>query len=125
MSALQALALIELFNAPEGRYKQDVYLLPKKMGKKSLNYFISLLCFNLMFQMLELLYSSLYLRDLFLTLSKYPFCKCSFISMFPPDEYVASLHLPNFDAHLTELSDEQAKYMGLNKNGPFKPNYYR
>lgn len=42
-----------------------------------------------------------------------------------PDEYVASLHLPNFDAHLTELSDEQAKYMGLNKNGPFKPNYYR
>ncbi|KAK2526571.1 hypothetical protein Q9233_008341 [Columba guinea] len=27
----QALALIELYNAPEGRYKQDVYLLPKKM----------------------------------------------------------------------------------------------
>lgn len=41
------------------------------------------------------------------------------------DEYVASLHLPTFDAHLTELSDEQAKYMGLNKTGPFKPNYYR
>ncbi|XP_033821837.1 S-adenosylhomocysteine hydrolase-like protein 1 isoform X1 [Periophthalmus magnuspinnatus] len=68
----QALALIELYNAPEGRYKQDVYLLPKKM-----------------------------------------------------DEYVASLHLATFDAHLTELSDEQAKYLGLNKNGPFKPNYYR
>lgn len=47
------------------------------------------------------------------------------ICFFLPDEYVASLHLPNFDAHLTELSDEQAKYMGLNKNGPFKPNYYR
>lgn len=30
---LQALALIELFNAPGGRYKQDVYLLPKKMGE--------------------------------------------------------------------------------------------
>ena len=42
-----------------------------------------------------------------------------------PDEYVASLHLPTFDAHLTELSDEQAKYLGLNKTGPFKPNYYR
>uniref|UniRef100_A0A8B9JT31 Adenosylhomocysteinase-like 1 n=1 Tax=Astyanax mexicanus TaxID=7994 RepID=A0A8B9JT31_ASTMX len=27
----QALALIELYNAPEGRYRQDVYLLPKKM----------------------------------------------------------------------------------------------
>lgn len=43
----------------------------------------------------------------------------------PLDEYVASLHLPTFDAHLTELTDEQAKYLGLNKNGPFKPNYYR
>lgn len=41
------------------------------------------------------------------------------------DEYVASLHLPTFDAHLTELTDEQAKYTGLNKAGPFKPNYYR
>ena len=30
---IQALALIELLNAPEGRYKKDVYLLPKKMGK--------------------------------------------------------------------------------------------
>ncbi|ESO08776.1 hypothetical protein HELRODRAFT_186768 [Helobdella robusta] len=71
-AATQALALIELFNAPAGRYKQDVYLLPKKM-----------------------------------------------------DEYVASLHLPSFDAHLTELTDEQAKYLGLSKCGPFKPNYYR
>lgn len=32
-SATQALALIELFNAPPGRYKSDVYLLPKKMGE--------------------------------------------------------------------------------------------
>ncbi|XP_030856429.1 S-adenosylhomocysteine hydrolase-like protein 1 isoform X2 [Strongylocentrotus purpuratus] len=68
----QGLALIELFNAPQGRYKQDVYLLPKKL-----------------------------------------------------DEYVATLHLPSFDAHLTELSDDQAGYLGLNKTGPFKPNYYR
>ncbi|XP_077299384.1 adenosylhomocysteinase-like 1 isoform X2 [Arctopsyche grandis] len=71
-AATQALALIELFNAPPNRYKADVYLLPKKM-----------------------------------------------------DEYVASLHLPTFDAHLTELTDDQAKYLGLNKVGPFKPNYYR
>ncbi|XP_014677187.1 PREDICTED: putative adenosylhomocysteinase 3 [Priapulus caudatus] len=68
----QALALIEMYNAPPGRYKQDVYLLPKKM-----------------------------------------------------DEYVASLHLVAFDAHLTELADEQCKYLGINKVGPFKPNYYR
>nr|XP_046250520.1 S-adenosylhomocysteine hydrolase-like protein 1 isoform X2 [Scatophagus argus] len=71
-AATQALALIELYSAPEGRYKQDVYLLPKKM-----------------------------------------------------DEFVASLHLPAFDAHLTELTDEQAKYLGISKHGPFKPNYYR
>ena len=68
----QALALIELFNAPSGRYKADVYLMPKLM-----------------------------------------------------DEFVASLHLTAFEANLTELSDDQAKYMGLSKTGPFKPNYYR
>ncbi|KAM8891304.1 S-adenosylhomocysteine hydrolase-like protein 1 isoform 6-T6 [Spinachia spinachia] len=68
----QALALIELYSAPEGRYKQDVYLLPKKM-----------------------------------------------------DEYVANLHLPTFDAHLSEVTDEQAKYLSISKHGPFKPNYYR
>ncbi|XP_029377972.1 S-adenosylhomocysteine hydrolase-like protein 1 isoform X3 [Echeneis naucrates] len=71
-AATQALALIELFNAPEGRYKHDVYLLPKKM-----------------------------------------------------DEYVASLHLSIFDAHLSELTDDQAKYLGIKKQGPFKPTYYR
>ena len=41
------------------------------------------------------------------------------------DEYVASLHLPTFDAHLTEMTDEQARYMGLSKAGPFKQAYYR
>ncbi|XP_061678752.1 S-adenosylhomocysteine hydrolase-like protein 1 isoform X2 [Syngnathoides biaculeatus] len=71
-AATQALALIELHNAPEGRYQQDVYLLPKKM-----------------------------------------------------DEYVAGLHLPAFGAHLSELTDEQTKYLGISKHGPFKPNYYR
>uniref|UniRef100_A0A8C2XC20 S-adenosyl-L-homocysteine hydrolase NAD binding domain-containing protein n=1 Tax=Cyclopterus lumpus TaxID=8103 RepID=A0A8C2XC20_CYCLU len=41
------------------------------------------------------------------------------------DEYVASLHLPTFDAHLSEVTDEQAKYLGISKHGPFKPNDYR
>ncbi|OWK04666.1 hypothetical protein Celaphus_00002218 [Cervus elaphus hippelaphus] len=50
---------------------------------------------------------------------------CSVHHSYNTDEYVASLHLPSFDAHLTELTDDQAKYLGLNKNGPFKPNYYR
>lgn len=33
------LALMELFNAPIGRYKSDVYLLPKKMGVLSFKYY--------------------------------------------------------------------------------------
>ena len=41
------------------------------------------------------------------------------------DEYVATLHLPAFDVHLTELSEDQAKYLGVPKNGPFKPYYYK
>ncbi len=68
----QVLALVELFNAPKGRYKSEVYLLPKKI-----------------------------------------------------DEYVASLHLAQFQANLTEMSDDQAKYLGLSKTGPFKPQFYR
>ncbi|CDW53183.1 adenosylhomocysteinase 3 [Trichuris trichiura] len=68
----QIIALIDLHSSLAGRYKKDVYLMPKKM-----------------------------------------------------DEYVASLHLPQFGAHLTELTDEQAEYMGIYKGGPFKPNYYR
>ena len=42
------------------------------------------------------------------------------------DEYVASLHLAaNFDAKLTELSEEQSSYMGISKHGPYKPQFYR
>ena len=41
------------------------------------------------------------------------------------DEYAASVHLSRFGAHLTELRDDQAKYLGLSKAGPFKPNHYR
>jgi adenosylhomocysteinase len=39
-AATQALALIELFNAPLGRYKSDVYLLPKKMGLYATHIFL-------------------------------------------------------------------------------------
>lgn len=41
------------------------------------------------------------------------------------DEKVAELHLDKVGAHLTKLTDVQAKYLGLNPNGPFKPEYYR
>ena len=41
------------------------------------------------------------------------------------DEKVAKLHLKKLGAELDELSDDQAKYIGVSRNGPFKPNYYR
>ncbi len=41
------------------------------------------------------------------------------------DEKVARLHLGKLGVKLTELSDEQAKYLGLSKSGPYKPEMYR
>lgn len=41
------------------------------------------------------------------------------------DEKVAFLHLKKVSAKLSVLSDKQSKYLGLNKKGPFKPEYYR
>ena len=69
----QTLAQIELFtNAKTGKYKNEVYVLPKHL-----------------------------------------------------DEKVAMLHLAKLGAKLTTLKDEQAKYIGVDKKGPFKPDYYR
>lgn len=87
----QALALIELHKAPKGLYKNQVYLLPKKMGMHDQTLILST-CYQLPLSI---------------------------------DEYVASLHLPSFDAHLTDLSPDQAKYLGVPKSGPFKPYYYK
>ena len=41
------------------------------------------------------------------------------------DEKVARLHLKKLGASLTELTSEQAKYLGLKTEGPYKPDYYR
>jgi len=41
------------------------------------------------------------------------------------DEKVARLQLSKLGAMLTELTDEQAKYVGLPKQGPYKPEHYR
>ncbi len=41
------------------------------------------------------------------------------------DEEVARLHLGHIGVKLTELTDEQAAYLGVPKNGPFKPEHYR
>jgi len=41
------------------------------------------------------------------------------------DEKVARLQLAKLNANLTVLRDDQAKYIGVDKNGPFKPDHYR
>lgn len=41
------------------------------------------------------------------------------------DEEVARLHLAKIGVELEELTDEQAKYIGVQKDGPYKPEYYR
>ena len=41
------------------------------------------------------------------------------------DEKVAQLHLGRLGATLTRLSDEQAAYIGVKPEGPFKPEHYR
>ena len=41
------------------------------------------------------------------------------------DEKVASLHLKHLGVVLEELSPEQAKYIGVSINGPYKPDHYR
>ena len=41
------------------------------------------------------------------------------------DEEVARLHLGKLGAKLTKLTDEQAAYLGVNLNGPYKPHHYK
>ncbi len=41
------------------------------------------------------------------------------------DEEVARLHLEQLGVRLTKLSDEQARYLGVDKEGPYKPEHYR
>ncbi len=41
------------------------------------------------------------------------------------DEKVAALHLSRLGINLTKLSKEQADYIGVGAEGPFKPDYYR
>ena len=67
----QVLAQIELWTQ-ESKYKNEVYILPKKL-----------------------------------------------------DEKVARLHLDKIGVKLTKLQDDQADYIGVGKDGPFKAEHYR
>ena len=68
----QTLAQIELWTNHGGKYKKEVYTLPKSL-----------------------------------------------------DEKVARLHLAKIGVKLTELRDDQASYIGVQKEGPFKADHYR
>jgi len=41
------------------------------------------------------------------------------------DEEVAAAHLEHLDVKLTKLSSDQAEYLGIPQNGPYKPDHYR
>jgi adenosylhomocysteinase len=41
------------------------------------------------------------------------------------DEKVAALHLAKLGVELTKLTAEQASYLGVSVEGPFKPEHYR
>ncbi|MDX1629531.1 MAG: adenosylhomocysteinase, partial [Fulvivirga sp.] len=41
------------------------------------------------------------------------------------DEKVAKLHLEKIGVELDELTSDQAKYIGVEVEGPYKPDYYR
>ena len=41
------------------------------------------------------------------------------------DEEVARLHLPKLGVKLTKLTQQQADYLGIPVEGPYKPEFYR
>jgi adenosylhomocysteinase len=41
------------------------------------------------------------------------------------DEKVARLQLATLNVQLTELTQQQADYIGVSREGPFKPDHYR
>jgi adenosylhomocysteinase len=61
--------------------------------------------------------------ELFTNISKYPVG----VYVLPKhlDEKVARLQLAKLNAELTTLTETQAKYIGVDKAGPYKPDHYR
>lgn len=41
------------------------------------------------------------------------------------DEAVAEAHLRKLNVKLTKLTEKQAQYLGMPRDGPFKPDHYR
>ena len=52
--------------------------------------------------------------------------QCSFVFYFVQlDEEVARLHLERLGVKLTKLTTDQAEYLGISVDGPYKPDHYR
>lgn len=61
--------------------------------------------------------------ELFTRQSEYPLGV--YVLPKPLDEKVARLHLDALGVELTELTSDQARYIGVSANGPFKPEHYK
>ncbi len=61
--------------------------------------------------------------ELYTNTAKYPIGV--YVLPKPLDEKVARLQLSRLGVELTELTDAQARYIGVAKRGPFKPDHYR
>jgi len=61
--------------------------------------------------------------DLFAHTDKYPLGVYTLPKHL--DEKVARLQLKNLNVELTQLTEKQAKYIGVNQEGPYKPDSYR
>jgi adenosylhomocysteinase len=61
--------------------------------------------------------------ELFTQTAKYPIG----VYVLPKhlDEKVARLQLKTLNAELSQLTDTQARYIGVDKAGPYKPDHYR
>ncbi len=92
----QVLAQIELWTKP-GHYATGVHLLPKKAHLE---------------------------RDA-RTKAAHPTYPVPTKFHLQLDEEVAALHLDKLGVKLTKLTASQAEYLGLNPEGPFKPDIYR
>ena len=111
-STTQVLALVELYTAPKVHIFFDKSL--TVYDRHSGDHYRSFIIANCLFHKTGccLYFQGRYKNEVYLLPKKM-------------DEYVSSLHLAPFEAKLTELTDEQAKFMGLSKTGPFKPQFYR
>lgn len=107
------LAQIELWTNT-AKYPVGVYFLPKKVRGHVIFFFFLNYCIKISLQTEE---NSIILQNI----SK----NKSFPLSQQLDEQVAAAHLDKLGVKLTKLTDKQSKYLGLPKEGPFKPDHYR